>query len=202
MKIRNLFNNYFLRMRNEGSSKKIIIKNKVNLEIDKTATIIVNGKLVLGCSDYKHEYRYLNLSMSENSKLIVNDKQQIYSGSYISVSKNATLEFGGNSYINYGCNIDCFEHISIGRDTIIAKQVYIRDSDNHNIEYEGYLKSAPIKIGDHCWIGMRATILKGVTIGDGCIIAAGSLVNKDIPPNCLATGVPAKVVKENVSWTR
>ena len=193
---------YISKVLSRNSNKNLILKNKVNVEIDKSASVILNEKLVLGCSDYKKEYRYLNLSMSENSKLIVNDKLHIYAGSYISVSKGAILEFGGDGYINYGCNIDCFDHISIGRDTIIAKQVFIRDSDNHNIEYEGYKKTAPIKIGDHCWIGMRATILKGVTIGDGCIIAAGSLVNKDIPPNCLAAGVPAKVIKENVSWSR
>ena len=47
---------------------------------------------------------------------------------------------------------------------------------------------------------MGVTILKGVTIGEGAIVAAGSLVNKDVPPHCLVAGIPAKVVKSNVSW--
>lgn len=58
----------------------------------------------------------------------------------------------------------------------------------------------PIVIGNKVWIGTNVTVLKGVKIGDGCVIAAGSLVTKDIPANCLAGGVPAKVIKENVKW--
>ena len=50
------------------------------------------------------------------------------------------------------------------------------------------------------WIGMGATILSGVTIGDGAIIAAGSVVNKDVPANALVGGVPARVLRENVVW--
>jgi acetyltransferase-like isoleucine patch superfamily enzyme len=58
----------------------------------------------------------------------------------------------------------------------------------------------PVHIGNHVWIGMNVMILKGVTIGDGAIIAAGSVVNRDVPERCLAGGVPAKVIKENVQW--
>lgn len=58
----------------------------------------------------------------------------------------------------------------------------------------------PVEIGNNVWIGVGATILKGVTIGDGAIIAAGSVVTKDIPARCLAAGVPAKVIKTDVEW--
>ena len=58
----------------------------------------------------------------------------------------------------------------------------------------------PVFIGNHVWIGTNVTILKGVTIGDGAIIAAGSVVTKSVPSKCLAAGVPAKVIKENVEW--
>ena len=60
--------------------------------------------------------------------------------------------------------------------------------------------TAPIVIGDHVWIGMNVIVLKGVTIGEGSIVAAGSVVNKDVPPHCLVAGVPAKVVKTDVTW--
>ena len=75
----------------------------------------------------------------------------------------------------------------------------IRDSDNHTI-IGGKEKTAPIKIGNHVWIGARATILKGVKIGDGAVVAAGAVVTRDVPPNTLVGGVPAKIIKENVSW--
>lgn len=58
----------------------------------------------------------------------------------------------------------------------------------------------PIKIGNHVWIGINATILKGVTIGDGAIIAAGAVVNKDVEENSLVGGVPAKILKKNIFW--
>ena len=61
--------------------------------------------------------------------------------------------------------------------------------------------SAPVIIENHVWIGKNVTILKGVTIGEGAIIGAGSVVSKSIPPHCLAVGNPAKVIKENLTWT-
>ena len=60
--------------------------------------------------------------------------------------------------------------------------------------------SAPIVIGDHVWIGVNATILKGVRIGSGAVIAAGAVVVRDVAPNSLVGGVPARVLKENVTW--
>ena len=60
-------------------------------------------------------------------------------------------------------------------------------------------QDAPVVIEDDCWFGANVTILKGVTIGRGCVIAAGAVVNKDIPPYCIAGGVPAKLIK--FKWT-
>jgi lipopolysaccharide O-acetyltransferase len=64
--------------------------------------------------------------------------------------------------------------------------------------------TAPVRIGQRVWLGEGVSVLKGVTIGDGSIIGAGAVVNKDIPPNCIAVGVPARIVKrfcaETGSW--
>lgn len=79
--------------------------------------------------------------------------------------------------------------------------VIIRDSDSHRITNEpSYSVRKPIVIGDDVWIGMNVIILKGVKIGTGAIIAAGAVVTKEVPPYTLVAGVPAKVIKENVSW--
>ena len=74
----------------------------------------------------------------------------------------------------------------------------IRDNDSHQIL--GSNGTQPITIGNHVWIGTRAMILKGVTIGDGSVIAAGSIVTHDVPPNSLVAGVPAVVKKQNIIW--
>lgn len=76
----------------------------------------------------------------------------------------------------------------------------IRDSNNRTIAYEGYVKDAPVVICDKVWIGARATILCGVTIGKGSIVAAGAVVTKDVPAYCLVGGVPAKILKTNIEW--
>jgi acetyltransferase-like isoleucine patch superfamily enzyme len=57
-----------------------------------------------------------------------------------------------------------------------------------------------VRIGDHVWIGARAAVLKGVTIGDGAIVAAGAMVTHDVPARALVAGVPARLVREGVEW--
>lgn len=97
-------------------------------------------------------------------------------------------------------NIACFEKIEIGYDVAISENVVIRDSDNHQIVSSNHQMTSPIKIEDHVWIGTNVIILKGVTVGEGSIIAAGSVVTKDIPKNSLAAGIPARVIKSNLEW--
>jgi acetyltransferase-like isoleucine patch superfamily enzyme len=131
----------------------------------------------------------------------------VYAGGRINVNAGAKLSLG-SGYMNHDCVIDCFSFITIGHGVVISERVVIRDSDNHAIisTENGELKSdekpaaAPIVIQDHVWLGMNVIVLKGVTIGEGAIVAAGSVVTKDVPPHCLVAGVPAKVVKTEVTW--
>ena len=75
----------------------------------------------------------------------------------------------------------------------------IRDSDSHSTG-EGRTPTKPITIGDHVLIGARCIILKGVTIGEGAVVAAGSIVTKDVEPHTLVAGNPARFVR-NVDWS-
>ena len=63
------------------------------------------------------------------------------------------------------------------------------------------LNAQPIIIEDHVWIGANATILPGVTVGYGAIVAAGAVVKNNVPPKCLVAGIPARIIRENVEWS-
>lgn len=138
--------------------------------------------------------------MEKNSNLNVLGKFYFYTGCKVVVRENANLILGDGSFINVDSKIYCTKKIEIGKNTFIGEEVIIRDTDEHSIIRKDYKNTLAIKIGDNVWIGMRAMILKGVTIGDGAIIAAGSIVTKDVPNNCLVAGNPAKIIKTNIKW--
>ena len=136
------------------------------------------------------------LMVSNNSKLTVGNFIA-YAGSQISVSSNAELLIG-SGYMNKNSCIKFYKRIEIGENVKISEGVKIRDSDNHTIKGKEGEDTKPIIIKDNVWIGMNTIILKGVTIGEGAVVAAGAVVNKDVPAHALVGGVPAKVIKENV----
>ena len=147
-----------------------------------------------------------SLYLAKDSSLDV-EAFDVYAGSRINVNEGAVLKLG-SGYMNYECVLDVFSSVTIGRNVVISERVVIRDSDNHTVLEDDSSKggcsslvSSPIVIEDHVWIGMNAIILKGVTIGEGSIVAAGSVVNKDVPAHCMVGGVPAKVLKTGVSWS-
>jgi acetyltransferase-like isoleucine patch superfamily enzyme len=185
---------------NRKSKKQLALFGKLMLNISPLSSIdILNGTLNINYFFRVKEPFHGMIEMQEHSKMIVNNNFSIHSGLHIIILKNATLKLG-SGYISRHLKIKCYSSISIGENVAFSENVTIWDSDAHEINYEGYVKTAPIIIGDHVWIGTNVIILKGVTIGNGAIIAAGSVVNKDIPAHTLAAGVPAKVIKNNIDW--
>lgn len=138
------------------------------------------------------------LEMYKSSEINVKNGFVIKSGAHLVIAEGASLNLG-SGYINRNVKIRCFDKIEIGDNVAISENVTIWDSDAHQINSTGS-KTQPVIIGNHVWIGTNVIILKGVNIGDGAVIAAGSVVNKSIPAYCLAAGVPAKVIKNNVNW--
>jgi len=139
------------------------------------------------------------LSMDKNAALIIKGNFDITSGCHIKIMNGAVLELG-SGYIHSNVTIDCYKKISIGNNVAISKDVIIRDSDSHKIIGKESQMTRPIKIGNHVWVGTRVIILKGVTIGDGAIIAAGAVVTRDVPPRTIVAGIPAKIIRKNVEW--
>ena len=108
------------------------------------------------------------------------------------------LSVGRNSFISVACFFDLSERIEIGKNVSIAmRSVFI--ASTHEIgsleKRAGNAIAGPITIGNGCWIGANVTALPNVRIGDGVIIAAGSVVTRDCAPNSLYAGVPAQKIK-------
>lgn len=181
----------------------ILLYKGVKVESEQSSRIVLNdGRLEIGVSWTKSHPFLSFLKLGEKAKIIVNGSFRIFERSVIFINKGAVLELGTNSYINSNATIHCFKHIKIGDNTIISEGLTIRDSDNHSITGSEAPIADGIEIGNNVWIGMNVTILKGVKIGNGSVIAAGAVVNKSIPENSLAGGLPAKVIKSGVEWNR
>lgn len=183
----------------QRENSRILLFGKFFYSISRTATInIVKGSLALNRYITRKDPFIGNLEMYKNSTLNIQNTFFIHSGCDIMVFENAKLNLG-SGYINRYCKIRCYSSISIGHNVAISENFTIWDNDAHTIIGNGN-SVAPVVIGDKVWIGTNVTVLKGVTIGNGAVIAAGSLVNKDIPPYSLAGGVPAKVLRQSIKW--
>ncbi len=125
----------------------------------------------------------------------VDPEFRIFPPFYTDFGRNITV--GRNVFFNGGCRFQDQGGIFIGDNVLVGHNVVMATLD-HDIDpsKRDILHCAPIRIGNDVWIGASATITKGVTIGDGSIVAAGAVVNRDVPANTIVGGVPAKIIRE------
>ena len=118
------------------------------------------------------------------------------------VFRNLNLSIGAGAYVNRGVQIEGSGRVTLGEKVAIGPGVLILTS-THDVgpsEWragEGLAKTRPVNIGAGSWVGARATILPGVSIGRGCVVGAGSVVTRDFGPDLLIAGIPA-VVKRSL----
>ncbi|WP_308638129.1 acyltransferase [Paenibacillus silvisoli] len=143
----------------------------------------------------------MTVSKAKRAKLIIGDHVILhrYTGFYMD-SSEAVIEIGDHTFMNRRSEIRCKKHVKIGSHCAISWDVTIMDTDYHCIE--GTEATKPTIIGDRVWIGNKAIILKGVTIGEGAVVAAGSVVSRDVAAHTLVAGVPARPIKQNVRWSK
>jgi len=111
----------------------------------------------------------------------------------------ASIVIGDDSFLNQRTMITCKRSVVIGAHCSIGWDVWITDTDYHRLNDGDDI--SPVSIGDRVWIGAKAMILKGVTVGAGAVIAAGSVVTRDVPERALVAGNPATVIREDVRWS-
>lgn len=153
---------------------------------------------------------YRGIVLNSAARLSIGEGS-IVQATITSEGSSTVVKIGNNSFIGNSHIISC-ERIEIGNDVLISWGCYIVDHNSHAISWKNrqedvknwfigkknwnYVVKKPIFIKDKSWIGFNSIILKGVTIGEGAIVGAGSVVTKSVPPYTIVAGNPAKIIRE------
>ena len=124
----------------------------------------------------------------------------IFMGQYVQMGRvrrsQQKVSIGENTIINWDCMLYTTGGLVIGENVSISAGVWLI-TGTHDMNHPQFIDTyKPIVIGDYAWIGMRATILGGVTIGEGAVVMAGAVVTHDVPPFAVVGGIPAKVIRQ------
>jgi acetyltransferase-like isoleucine patch superfamily enzyme len=154
------------------------------------------GPFGLTCADDPTVVR-----VREGAEFVADGTVSLQRGTRVVVD-GGQLRIGHATNVNGFTKILCADGITIGAYCTISWDVQILDNDFHTITVDGAERPsrAPVVIGDRVWVGTRAVVLKGVTIGDGAVIGAGAIVTRDVPPGVIATGAPATAVANVDGW--
>jgi acetyltransferase-like isoleucine patch superfamily enzyme len=129
------------------------------------------------------------------SDLEIGDQFKIWSAHRQTlVSGSGRIRIGHRVFINAGSIVYSEVAVTIGDDVALANEVYVMDTSSHGIEGRDP-KAAPVVIGNGTWVGARAIVLPGISIGERVVVAAGAVVTRDVPDRVLVAGNPARVVR-------
>lgn len=187
----------------------IITKRSAVFDIHPSAKIIVKAQFCYGNNPVKGMTMPTCLRMESGTTLEIHDgpltrygtgPYNLRYGAYIEIVNGGKLSIGKGA-ANIGLTIMCAKEVVIGNGVRIGRNVSIRDwNGSHVIISPTYRNHAPVHIADHVWLCTGCTIMPGVTVGEGAVVAANATVMKDVPPHTLVGGSPAKVLKENIEW--
>lgn len=178
-------------------------------DIHSSAKIDLGMPIIFGYNPVRGMRMPTCLRMAENTTLKTHDgpltryrtgPYRLCYGAYIEIINGGTLTIGQGAS-NVGLTIMCAKEITIGNGVRIGRNVSIRDYNGvHVIVNDSYVNHAPVHIEDHVWLCSGCTIMPGVTIGEGSVVAANAVVTKSVPPRSLVAGTPAKVIKSDIEW--
>lgn len=172
-------------------------------------TLTMDEEAASACNHYATEAQKITCEINSNyhdldeiremfSDLIgerVSDDFRLFPPFTTDFGKN--IHLGKNVFINSGCRFQDQGGIYIGDNALIGHNVVLATLNHEeNPKKRGNLIPAPIRIGNDVWIGSNATVLAGVSIGDGAIVAAGAVVTKDVAENTIVGGVPARYIRD------
>ena len=110
------------------------------------------------------------------------------------------VEIGAKSVLGQECTISAYQHVSIGRECIIADCVMLIDFDHGVTEVERPIRlqgiyKRDVRVGNNVWIGYGACVLRGVTVGDNCVVGTNSVLTREVPADAVVGGIPARVIR-------
>lgn len=183
---------------NKLDNHGVLIGCEVIIKGENNHVVIEKGTIIRDC---------LIRVVGNNCRIVIGENCSIRKGELWVEDDNCLLKIGKKTTVEHAHFAVTENHsvMEVGEDCMFAKEIEVRTGDSHPIFDENNIRLNPPKnvvIGNHVWVGNKAIILKGVDLGDGVIIAGGSVVTKSFEQKTLAGGNPAKVLKENVTWAR
>jgi acetyltransferase-like isoleucine patch superfamily enzyme len=203
-----LFNFRYLPLR-QAMRLPILVSHRVAL-CDFSGTVTIKGaprtaSVLLGFGNVGvYDYRRARSVWQVVGDVIFEPPVRLGHGFKLSVA--GELTFGAGFTAPAECRISCFKRVTFGRGVAVSWEALLMDNDFHFISTDGSSdfppREAPITIGDHVWICARSTVLKGVELADGVVVAAGAIVPGSVTePNALVGGNPARVIRRGVRWS-
>ena len=184
--------------------RSIWIGSRTVLDGAERITVREGGALRIGLGPFGLSSRH------DTSVVRVREGASLHCEGVVSLQRGVRVVVdSGRLTIGHGTNVNglgtkllCAQEITIGEFCTFSWDVQVLDTDFHAVTRDGVElpKTAPVRIGDRVWVGTRAVVLKGVTIGDGAVVGAGSVVTRDVPAGAVVAGVPAVVVGRADSW--
>lgn len=190
------------RIRNKGENRlKLngkLKNNKIKVSGKNNILEIKNDSRLIGCEIY---------IKGSNNKLIIGNKCDINNSTILLDTEGGVITIGDKTTIGKAMIVSLESYpITIGENCMISYDVEIRNTDSHEIIDLNTKKrinyGKPVEIMKNVWLGAGSRILKGVVLEEGAIVAMGSLVTKRVMKNTIVGGTPAKLIKNNCSWTR
>lgn len=198
--------NYFCSHIQRTDRAKILPHKNAVLNFDKGAKIVLGGgDLEIGFNKLRGSRSETHIRMNENATWICKNGAQLFYDTVLEIKKDAMFESGFFS-MNGGSVIIIHKKGSFGEDVMLGRNVIVYDSDFHtlfNKSYKAVNVPKPVVIEDHVWLTTNVMVQKGVTIGRGSLVAAYTVVNKDIPPHSIVGGKSnGEIIKDWVHWDR
>jgi len=187
-----LFNAWYLKRRGVSLGGRAWISGWVDLALAGNSALVIGDDVFIP--------RTIEVRGNDDGRIVIGDCVSIDSGARLQVAHGATLSVGDRVGIGPYNFFNALDDLTIGHDTMFGPLISINCGD-HGTDRCSPMREqlgtyGPVTIGADCWVGSMVVVTKGVTIGDGAVIGAGSVVTCDVPEYTVAAGVPAKVIRE------